>query len=134
MRKFAPHLVLAISLLAAGSAAARTPAPACPAGLHPAISAEIILTGPVPLISQADWRGFVEREVEPRFPGSLTTDHVYADAARSPFARVPAHSVLVLLTGADRERDGVHAIRDAWRDQFHDAKADIIESPACIGF
>jgi len=135
MRKLVPQLVLAVSLLAAGSAAARaSAAPACPAGLHPATSAEIVLTGPAPLVSQADWRAFVAHEVEPRFPGSLTADHVYADADRSPFARVPAHTVLVLLTGADRERDGVHAIRDAWREQFHDAKADVIESPACVGF
>jgi hypothetical protein len=47
---------------------------------------------------------------------------------------VPAHTVLVLLTGADRERDQIHAIRDAWRDQVRDGQADIVESPACVGF
>ncbi len=130
----ASKLVLVIALLAARPVAARTAAPSCPANLHPAVSAEILFTGPSTEVSQADWRAFVAREVEPRFPGSLTADHVYADAARSPFAQVPAHTVLVLLTGADRERDGVHAIRDAWREQFHDAKADIIEAPACVGF
>lgn len=132
--KLAPVVVLGLGLLATGPVAARTAAPACPANLHPATSAEIVLTGPAAAVSQADWRAFVAREVEPRFPGSLTADHVYADAAGSPFAQVPAHTVLVLLTGADRERDGVHAIRDAWREQFHDAKADVIEAPACVGF
>ncbi|MGA0601136.1 DUF3574 domain-containing protein [Caulobacter sp. KR2-114] len=137
-------LALALAVIAAGPLAAnpvaarpvatRAAAPACPANLHPAVSAEIVLTGPAAEISQADWRAFVDREVEPRFPGSLAADHVYAEGDRSPFARVPAHTVLVLLTGGDRERDGVHAIRDAWREQFHDAKADVIESPACVGF
>ncbi|MBS0412052.1 MAG: DUF3574 domain-containing protein [Proteobacteria bacterium] len=126
-------LAFAMSLLAAPALAKTAPA-ACPASLHPATSAEIVFSGDEAVVSYADWRAFVDSEVMPRFPASLPVSDVYQAGGKGPFARQQARAVLVVLTGADRERDKVHAIRDAYRDRFRHQQAVILESPACVAF
>jgi hypothetical protein len=126
-------LAFALALVAAPALAKTAPA-ACPANLRPATSAEIVFSGDGPGVSYADWRAFVDSEVAPRFPGSLPVSNVYQAGGKGPFARQPARAVLVVLTGAERERDKVHAIRDAYRDRFRHQQAVVLESPACVGF
>lgn len=131
-------LAIAFSLLAAPALAnpamAKTAPAACPASLHPATSAEIVFSGDEAVVSYADWRAFVDSEVMPRFPASLPTSDVYQAGGKGPFTRQQARAVLLVLTGADRERDKVHAIRDAYRDRFRHQQAVILESPACVAF
>jgi hypothetical protein len=131
-------LALAFSLLAvpalAAPAAGKAAPGACPASLRPATSAEIVFSGDGPGVSYSDWRAFVDSEVTPRFPASLPVSDVYQEGGKGPFARQPARAVLVVLTGAERERDKVHAIRDAYRDRFRHQQAVVLEAPACVAF
>lgn len=126
-------LVLGLALFA-GPLAAQA---ACPANLRSATSAELVFAGAqgekTP-VNEADWRAFVSREVTPRFPGSLAVSDVYGEGGKGPFARQPAKAVLLVLTGAERERDKVHAIRDAYRALNRGDKVMLFETPACVGF
>ncbi|HEX7758056.1 MAG TPA: DUF3574 domain-containing protein [Caulobacteraceae bacterium] len=129
-------LALAIVLLA-GPVAAKAPAIACPANLRPATSAELVFAGadgPKTPVNEADWRAFVSREVTPRFPDSLAVSDVYGQGGQGPFARQPAKAVLLVLTGAERERDKVHAIRDAYRELYRGDRVMLFETPACVAF
>jgi len=62
---------LAVAALVATSAQART---ACPTGLQPARIAELFfgLEEGGRLLTDAEWTGFVDTEVTPRFPDGLT--------------------------------------------------------------
>ncbi len=131
MKPFTVALGLA---LLAGPVAAKAPSIACPANLQPATSAELFFGGSGAGIPDADWSAFVSREVTPRFPGSLSVSDVYGQGGHGPFAREPARAVLLVLTGAERERDKVHAIRDAYRNRFRHDQVILLEAPACVSF
>ncbi len=127
---------LALALLA-GPVAAKAPSIVCPANLRAATSAELVFAGADGArspVNEADWRAFVSREVKPRFPDSLAVSDVYGQGGQGPFARQPAKAVLLVFTGAERERDKVHAIRDAYRDLNRGDRVMLFETPACVSF
>src|SRR5580704_18764931 len=102
-----PLLLLAAALSLFAGAASAAPR-ACPAGLHPATTAELFFggdaAGATP-ISNADWRGFVDAEVKTRFALGVAASDVYAQPSGPGrgFVRQPAQALVILLTGAPDE-------------------------------
>src|SRR5579864_6171103 len=110
MRRF---LLAALILgFTAGVAEARTP---CPAGLHPATTAELFFGRDVGQdlgVSDADWRQFVDQEISPRFPSGLTVADVFGQwRGKGGFVREPAKALFVVLSGAPSEQGRLAQIR-----------------------
>ena len=137
--------VTAALVFFASPAAARTasavhaPAVTCSAGLHPAATAELFFgrnIGQVTAVSEEAWQGFIDREISPRFPNGLSVFDVYGQY-RGPggeFVREPTKALLLVFSGSSEERDKVHAIRDAYRDQFRQESVMLLEQNACVSF
>jgi hypothetical protein len=133
-------LVFFASPVAARTASAvHAPAAACSAGLHPAATAELFFgrnIGQTTAVSDQDWQSFVDREITPRFPDGLSVFDVYGQY-RGPggeFVREPTKALLLVFSGTSEERDRIHAIRDAYRDQFRQESVMLLEQSACVSF
>jgi hypothetical protein len=134
MRRLLSLLAVSATLVASGALAAPT---SCGAGLRPAKTAEIFFgrdDGDV--VSDTDWRQFVEAEVLPRFPDRLAVASVYGqrrDPARH-FAQEPSKAVLVVLTGAPNDDQKLDLVRNAYAARFHQDSVLQLEPQACVAF
>jgi hypothetical protein len=135
MRRLLPLLTLSAALVS--SAAFAAPA-ACPVGLHTATTAELFLgddrVGPG--VSDADWRQFVDSVVKPRFPEGLSVSLVYTQGRefRGQFLHEASKGLMIVLTGAPGERQGLDAVRQAYDLRFHQQSVMQVAQPACVAF
>jgi hypothetical protein len=134
MRRLLPLLVLSAALVSTVAVAAPR---SCPAGLHPATTAELFFgRDDNGAISAADWRSFVASEITPRFPDALPVAAVYGQR-RNPtvsFAREPSKGVFLVLTGAPDDRQKLDLVRGAYDARFHQETVLQVERRACVGF
>ncbi|HZZ35135.1 MAG TPA: DUF3574 domain-containing protein [Caulobacteraceae bacterium] len=135
--KLAVVPALALALFAGPALAKQWPA--CPAGLHTAATAELFFGRDVGAelgVSQEDWQDFLDREVTPRFPDGLSVFDVYGQYRnpRGVFVREPSKALLLILTGAEHEREKVKEIRDAYKARFRQDSVMLIERAACVSF
>ncbi|HEY2177587.1 MAG TPA: DUF3574 domain-containing protein [Caulobacteraceae bacterium] len=126
---------LAALALLAGGAEAR---PACPAGLHPVTTAELFfgLDDAGVLITEVDWKAFVDREVTPRFPAGLTVWDArgqWRNEAGS-VTREPAKVMLIVLVGQTDARARLAAVIQAYKARFHQRSVLLTEHLDCVSF
>jgi hypothetical protein len=121
--------------LLAGGAEAR---PACPAGLSPATTAQLFfgLDDAGAVVSEADFKAFVDREVTPRFPAGLTVWDARGQwrAGAGPVTREPAKVMLIVLAGRAGERGRLAAVVEAYKARFHQRSVLLAEHRDCVGF
>ncbi len=132
-------LAAAVSLAATMFAAAALAAPAgagCAPGLHPAATAELFFgddLAPGDVMSFADWRGFYDQEVRPRFPNSLPASVFGQDRGQgNGFHAETAKAVILVLTGAPDEPDRLAALRAAYHNRFGANSVLVTASRACV--
>ncbi len=85
---------------------------------------------------EAAWRGFLDREVTPRFPDGLTVRDG-AGQWRFPDGRIGAHRSRVLVVWRDPAADAsarIEAIRDAWKREMAHYSVMRIDGVDCVSF
>jgi hypothetical protein len=88
------------------------------------------------VVTDTEWRAFVEEQVTPRFPDGFTVQDVLGQY-RGRDGRIIAEpsKILLVIHAADvRPRAAIQEIRDAYRRLFQQESVLLIESPARAGF
>jgi hypothetical protein len=126
---------LALAALLATSAQART---ACPQGLQPARTAELFfgLEEGGRLLSDAEWTGFVDTEVTPRFPDGLTVWDARGQwrPPHGTLTHEPSRVMLIVLTDRRDEKARLAAIIGAYKARFHQLSVLLVEHSDCVSF
>lgn len=136
-------LSLAVTLALAGCARAAT-APsqsACEqAGGKPQLVAELFFGRSVRSggsVSDADWSGFLESVVTPRFPAGLAVFDAYGQWQDPATRRIGREATKVLLIATDFGADSVAKlgqIRGAYVQKFGQGSVGLILTSACAAF
>ncbi|MDE2378820.1 DUF3574 domain-containing protein [Bradyrhizobium sp.] len=88
-------------------------------------------------VSEADFSGFVSREVSPRFPDGFTvldaSGH-WRDARRGTVVHEAAKVIEIVLPGGHDDTAKVDAIVEAYKRQFQQQSVGLIVGPACVRF
>ena len=88
-------------------------------------------------VSEADWAGFVAREMAPRFPDGLTiTDAVgeRRDPETGGTAEEPSKHVEIVLPGNADDEARLDAVVAAYKREFHQQSVGVIVRTACVSF
>ena len=88
-------------------------------------------------VSEAQWAGFVDREITPRFPDGLTVFNTlgqWRDTARNTIVREPSKIVQIVLPGNVDDVERLNAIAEAYKSRFRQQSVGIIVRAACVSF
>ena len=88
-------------------------------------------------ISEADWRGFLDKEVTPRFPDGLSVVDVYGQwLSKGAAAPERLRSKMLLIDYPDNQenRAKIAAIRAAWKQKTGDQSVLMVSEPADVSF
>jgi len=128
-----------LALAGGGGAAAQPALQACPAGQEAHRTAQLFF-GRSPaeraVVTEADFRRFLDRDVTPRFPDGLTV----VDGGgqwRGEENHLIREATKVVMVVLPKGRDGsgrVEQVRSAYRAQFHQDTVLTITQTACVGF
>lgn len=132
--------LLAVSLATAlaGIAAPAVSRP-CPQGLRAATTAELFFGQDLAdggQVSDADWRGFLDAEITPRFPDGLTVSDVYGQwrGPKGDFVKEPSKALFIVLDRRDDDQRRLDLIRAAYKRQFRQDSVLLVEERACVAF
>jgi len=88
-------------------------------------------------ISETDWRGFLDREVSPRFPSGLSVVDVYGQwqgkNERAP-ERLRSKMLIIDYPDTQENREKIEAIRAAWKQKTGDQSVMRVTEPADVSF
>jgi hypothetical protein len=87
-------------------------------------------------ISDAEWQGFVDQEVTPRFPDGLTVVQAYGQWRNSSGSIAKENSRVLMIwyqpkPDADQR---IEAIRDAYKARFKQESVMRVDSFSCVSF
>lgn len=88
-------------------------------------------------VSEADFNGFVAREVSPRFPEGFTVIDAagqWRDARRGSILHEAAKIIEIVLPAGEDNRRKIEAIVEAYKLQFQQQSVGLIVAPACVRF
>jgi hypothetical protein len=88
-------------------------------------------------VSEADFNGFVAREVSPRFPEGFTVIDAtgqWRDARRGTIVHEAAKIIEIVLPAGEDNRPKIEAIVEAYKVQFQQQSVGLIVAPACVRF
>jgi hypothetical protein len=127
---------LALALIASPAVAAPR---ACPAGLHPATTAELFFgrnVGQEMGVSDEAWRDFLDHEVSTRFSDGLSVTDVYGQwrDTHGQFVHEPSKVIFLVLNGSPDERRNLQAVRDAYSRRFNQSSVLLVQERACVAF
>jgi hypothetical protein len=111
------------------------PAHACDAGDTEMVEAQLLFgRGSV---SAADWADFLARSVTPRFPDGLTAldgQGQWLNPKNATISHEPS-TVLLLLTPTSPDlRTRLDAVRDDYRQRFHQQSVGLVTASVCAAF
>ncbi len=139
MRAFPASAAAVLSAAAVALSACATPHHGACAGGERRRTVELIFGRSVkgaPDVSEADFAEFLDKDVSARFPLGLTV----IDAQgrwRSPdgqSVREPSKIVLIVLPGEAGDRAKLEAVRQDYRQRFHQDSVLQVASHACVSF
>ena len=87
--------------------------------------------------TEPDWRGFLDREVTPRFPDGLTVFDAYGqwlDRRLDRPARLRTKVLVILHEDTPERRAAIDAIRLAWKAAWHDQSVLLVTESADVSF
>lgn len=128
------HRIAAAALFAAALAGCSSlSVSSCPAGLKPVTEARLFfgraITGGGE-VSDENWRRFVDEEITPRFPdGFSVVDALGQWKDATGIVHERSKMLIVVLTGDGQDR--LEAVRNAYRQRFHQDSVLLIETKAC---
>jgi hypothetical protein len=88
-------------------------------------------------VSEADWRGFLDREVTPRFPDGLSVLDVYGQwqgRAQTTPERLRSKMLIIDYPDTAENRAKIEAIRAAWKQKTGDQSVMRVTEPAGVSF
>lgn len=88
-------------------------------------------------VSEAEWRGFLDKEVTPRFPSGLTVVDAYGQwqGSKQPQPeRLRSKIVVLLYADSPVQREAIDAIRSAWKAKTGDQSVLRVTQPAEVSF
>lgn len=88
-------------------------------------------------ISESSWRGFLDKEVTPRFPDGLSVLDVYGQwQGKQETQPERLHSKLLVIDYPDtpENRTKIEAIRTAWKQRTGDQSVLRVTQPADVSF
>lgn len=88
-------------------------------------------------VSETDWRGFLDREVTPRFPDGLSVLDVYGQwQGKNQTAPERLRSKMLIIDYPDtaENRAKIEAIRAAWKQKTGDQSVMRVTEPADVSF
>jgi hypothetical protein len=88
-------------------------------------------------ISETEWRGFLDREVTPRFPSGLSVVDVYGQwqgkDERAP-ERLRSKMLIIYYADTAENREKIEAIRGVWKRKTGDQSVLRVTEPADVSF
>jgi hypothetical protein len=88
-------------------------------------------------VSEADWRGFLDHEVTPRFPDGLSVLDVYGQwqgkTEKSP-ERLRTKMLIIDYPDTPENRAKIDAIRAAWKQKTGDQSVMRVTEPVDVSF
>ncbi len=88
-------------------------------------------------VSELDWRGFLDREVTPRFPHGLSVVDVYGQwqgKSQAVPERLRSKCLILDYPDTTENRAKVEAIRAAWKQKTGDQSVMRVTEPADVSF
>ena len=88
------------------------------------------------MVSDEQWRDFVDQEVSPRFPGGFSVADFsgqYRDQT-SAIVREPSKQLLIFTRNIGADEAKLNAIRDAYKRRFNQESVLLVQSPVCARF
>jgi hypothetical protein len=88
-------------------------------------------------VSEADFVGFVAREVSPRFPEGFTVIDAagqWRDVRRGTIVHEASKIIEIVLPAGEDNRAKIDAIVEAYKLQFQQQSVGLIVAPACVRF
>ena len=88
-------------------------------------------------VSEAEWRGFLDREVTPRFPDGLSVLDVYGQwqgKNQTVPERLRSKMLVIDYSDTAENRAKVEAIRAAWKQKTGDQSVMRVTEPADVSF
>jgi hypothetical protein len=88
-------------------------------------------------LAEIRWRGFLDKEVTPRFPDGLTVFDAYGqwrDRGRDAPSRLWTKVLVILHEDTPENRAAIDAIRLAWKASTHDKSVLLVTEPVDISF
>jgi len=138
VRRFVCSAIVTATLLGLQSCAGFMPQ-ACGPGLMRMTQAQLFfgrdITGRA-MLSEDEWRAFLDSEVTPRFPAGFSVSDIYGQYRDSAgkIAREQTKELLIISQGGPSNDAKLKAIRDAYKRRFNQESVLLVESPVCAGF
>jgi hypothetical protein len=88
-------------------------------------------------VSEAEWRGFLDKEVTPRFPAGLSVMDVYGQwqgKGEAQPERIRSKVLLIDYAGTKENAAKIEAIRAAWKKRTGDQSVMKVTEPADVSF
>jgi nitrogen regulatory protein PII-like uncharacterized protein len=128
-------LTIAMGVLAGCAGAAPQ---SCAPGLTRMVQAQLFFGRDIvgrAMVSEEEWRGFLDEEVAPRFPAGWSVadfNGQYRDSS-GRIVHEQSKQLLVVTSGAVADEVKLTAIRGAYKRRFNQESVLLIESPVCAG-
>ncbi len=109
----------------------------CTPGLQRMTQAELFLGRNVTgrgMVSDEEWRRFLDEEVIPRFPAGFSVVDVDGQYRNAGAMVVRERSKQLLIVGPGGDETKLDAIRDAYKRRFNQESVLVVESPVCAAF
>ena len=88
-------------------------------------------------ISEQEWRGFLDKEVTPRFPAGLSVLDVYGQwqgKTETVPERLRSKMLIIYYQDSEENREKIAAIRTAWKQKTGDQSVLEVTEPADVSF
>jgi hypothetical protein len=138
-RRIATALLVAVSL-ATPSALAQTVAPLCAEGAYAMARLELYFGTQRPggvQLTDAEWAGFLDEEVTPRFPDGLTVLRGNGQWRNSKgvVTKETSAVLVILYTPAPEKEAAIEDIRAAYKNRFDQESVMRVDGPTqCVSF
>lgn len=86
------------------------------------------------MVSDEEWRRFLDEEVSPRFPAGFSVSDIDGQYRNAGGGIVRERSKQLLIVGPGGEEAKLNAIRDAYKRRFNQESVLLVESPICAAF
>jgi hypothetical protein len=132
-------LFAALPIVLALQACAGLNAGTCGAGLKQMTQAQLFFGRDIvgrAMLTEEEWRRFLDEEVTPRFPAGFSVADVYGQYrnAAGQIAREQSKELRIVIPGGASDEAKLSAIRDAYKRRFNQESVLLVQSPVCVGF